>query len=248
MYETFFEAKCRMLQNARFANERDQAHFNMPLEQWAHFCTSQQQERRSFYRVGKFTEIEQIDPESSLEHTFTSRNTPKTLRVILAQGSVVHFETDGVINAANESLLGGGGVDRVIHDGAGPNLLRECAFIGGCKTGEAVITKGYELPAKYVLHTVGPEGDSGDQEALKKCYEACFKLCDEYYLKTLAAPCVGCGIYGFPLLTSAQVVKAVIQTYLDKGDPTLEVIILALFTEEEWKAYMSVFNRVSANI
>jgi O-acetyl-ADP-ribose deacetylase (regulator of RNase III) len=245
MHETFFEISRRSLKSAPFIDERNQNNFNIPLKQWGSFCESTRQERRSFYRVSNFIGIEHISTQAAFEYPFFSENSTKTIKVFLVKESVVNFEVDAVINAANETLLGGGGVDGAIHNGAGPTLLKECAFLEGCKTGEAVITKGYDLPAKYVLHTVGPRchsGETHDQAALKRCYEACFKLCDDYHLKTVAAPCVGCGVYGFPLSTSARLVKEVIQAYLDGGNPTIEVVILALFQEEEWSSYFSVFN------
>ena len=248
MHETLEEIKRRALKNAPFADARDQEHFNIPLNQWAYFCESLQEKRRSFYRVPSL-DIEHINTRNTCDCLFVSKNSSKNIRVFLVKESVVNFEVDAVINAANETLLGGGGVDAAIHDAAGPNLLKECAFFGGCKTGEAVITKGYDLPAKYVLHTVGPRhypGEKVDQDTLKGCYEACFNLCDEYHLKTIAAPCIGCGVYGFPVATSAQLVKDAIQIYLDKGNPTIETIILALFNEKEWNAYISVFDPSSS--
>lgn len=160
--------------------------------------------------------------------------------------SITSFEVDGVINAANETLLGGGGVDRAIHNAAGPNLIRECAFHNGCKTGEAVMTKGYDLPAK--LHTVGPILNESGQEntkALRQCYESCLQLCDQYDLRSLAVPCVACGFYGFPVHKSAVVVKTTIQDYIDKTYPTVKDIILAVPQHQEWMAYLSAFQETA---
>ena len=129
-------------------------------------------------------------------------------KIKLIQADITKLEVDAIVNAANTSLLGGGGVDGAIHRAAGPGLLEECRKIGGCPTGEARITRGYNLPARYVIHTVGPVwhgGSSSEPEKLAQCYRNCFRLVHEYDLKSVAFPAISTGVYRFPADQAASI-------------------------------------------
>ncbi len=132
-------------------------------------------------------------------------------RLKVIEADITSLEVDVIVNAANSSLLGGGGVDGAIHRGAGPELLKECKAIGGCPTGEARITKGYNLPARHIIHTVGPiwsGGNNREDELLAACYNSCFRLIEQYSLTTVAFPAISTGVYGFPKERAASITVA----------------------------------------
>ena len=150
-------------------------------------------------------------------------------RIEILQGDITLQKVDAIVNAANTSLLGGGGVDGAIHRAAGPALLEECRKLGGCATGSAKITRGYKLPAKWVIHTVGPvwrDGDYGEDDLLAQCYRNSLELAAERAVTTLAFPSISTGVYGFPVERAAPIAVREIQGHLEHNDLPAKVIMV----------------------
>jgi O-acetyl-ADP-ribose deacetylase len=152
-------------------------------------------------------------------------------RIEVVDGDITEQAVDAIVNAANTTLLGGGGVDGAIHRAAGPALLEECRKLGGCATGEAKITKGYRLPAQWVIHTVGPvwrDGRHGEDELLASCYRSCFALAEEQGIRTIAFPSISTGAYAFPMDRAARIAVRETKTFLE-GNPSVERVLLVCF-------------------
>jgi O-acetyl-ADP-ribose deacetylase (regulator of RNase III) len=160
-------------------------------------------------------------------------------RLEIVEGDITTLAVDAIVNAANESLLGGGGVDGAIHRAAGPQLLEECRLLGGCPTGRAKITQGYRLPAKHVIHTVGPVwrgGQSGEDDLLASCYRASLDLARRHGCRSIAFPAVSTGIYGFPPDRAAHIAVATVRTFLaEYGVP--ERVIFCCFGRASVEAH-----------
>jgi O-acetyl-ADP-ribose deacetylase (regulator of RNase III) len=157
----------------------------------------------------------------------------------LLQGDITDQDTEAIVNAANRSLLGGGGVDGAIHRAAGPQLLAECRTLGGCQTGDAKITKGYRLKAKHVIHTVGPIYHSEAKRApglLASCYRRSLELASENKLKSVAFPSISTGAYGYPLEEAAPIALRTVMDYL-KSHPDVQLVRFVLFGNEAYRAY-----------
>jgi O-acetyl-ADP-ribose deacetylase (regulator of RNase III) len=157
----------------------------------------------------------------------------------LIQGDITQINVDAIVNAANESLLGGGGVDGAIHNAAGPNLLEECRKIGGCPTGEARITKGYNLTAKFIIHTVGPiwrGGYKDEIDKLRNAYVNSLKLATDRKVETIAFPNISTGVYGFPKKSAAEIAIRASKDYLSKNKLPLKVIFVC-FDDENYVIY-----------
>ena len=167
--------------------------------------------------------------------------------VSVIQGDITKLDVDAIVNAANSSLLGGGGVDGAIHRAAGPKLFEECRTLGGCKTGDAKMTRGYNLPAKYVIHTVGPiYGREGgrEKELLASCYRRSLELANQHQLKSIAFPSISTGAFGYPIEKASRIALETVKAVPDSGNETVERVIFVTFSAGDRKVYEEALQSV----
>lgn len=167
-------------------------------------------------------------------------------RITLVQGDITTQQVDAIVNAANERLLGGGGVDGAIHRAAGPQLLEECRTLGGCPTGEARITKGYRLPARFVIHTVGPIWQGGERNEpglLASCYRSSLRMAVDNGVKTVAFPSISTGVYGFPIELAAPIAIGTVQDFL-ADETSIEEVRFVCFSGEDYTVYQQELQRL----
>ena len=177
---------------------------------------------------------------SILTGAFAATLVREGCRLEVVEADITRLAVDAIVNAANESLLGGGGVDGAIHRAAGPELLAECRTLGGCRTGEAKVTRGYRLPARFVIHTPGPVwrgGGRGEPELLASCYRNCLGLAVENGCASVAFPAISCGIYGYPIEGAVEIALREIRTFLEDRRGALERVIFSCFSAEVFAVY-----------
>ena len=160
-------------------------------------------------------------------------------KIDLARGDITTFDVDAIVNAANATLLGGGGVDGAIHRSAGPELLAECQTLGGCQPGEAKLTQGYRLPARFVIHTVGPVwtgGKRGEPQILANCYRNSLQLAVQNRIKTIAFPAISCGAYGYPIREATRIAVETTREFLATDDK-IDKVVFVVASDEILRAY-----------
>jgi O-acetyl-ADP-ribose deacetylase (regulator of RNase III) len=169
----------------------------------------------------------------------------KKLKIL--RGDIVKLEVDAIVNAANSALAGGGGVDGAIHAAAGPGLKAECQTLGGCPTGQAKLTQGYQLPAKYVIHTVGPiwrGGAKSEQQLLANCYANTLDLAVQHGIKTIAFPAISCGVYGYPLSQASMIAVKETANFLELHD-SIDTVYFVCYDESTYEAYQQALSALN---
>ncbi|MGH8082547.1 MAG: O-acetyl-ADP-ribose deacetylase [Lysobacter sp.] len=168
------------------------------------------------------------------------------MRLSAVQGNITTLTIDAIVNAANSSLLGGGGVDGAIHRAAGPDLVAECRLLGGCKTGEAKLTRGYRLPARYVIHTVGPVWRGGDHDEaalLASCYRRSLEVAATRDIASIAFPCISTGIYGYPLEAAAKTAIESVGETLSRSGQSIEEVVFCCYSAADLAMYRDLLER-----
>ena len=195
--------------------------------------------RENFPRKGK------IKKYTSAGDKMSSKYTIGRATLFLARGDITEEDTDAIVNAANNALSPGGGVSGAIHRAAGPGLWEECKKLGGCNTGEAKITDGYNLAAKHVIHTVGPvySGKPGDSTDLANCYRNSLVLAEKNNLKSISFPSISTGIFGYPVKEASKVAIRTVQEYLEKN-PYIELVRMVLFSARDFSVYKDTADRL----
>lgn len=166
--------------------------------------------------------------------------------ISLWRGDITTLKVDAIVNAANRSLLGGGGVDGAIHRAAGPGLLEECRKLGGCPTGEARITGGYNLPARYVIHTVGPvysRNNPAVARLLEACYENSLALAVQYKLSSVAFPAISCGVYGYPIKEACNIAVEAVRAFME-DNAAIRKVVFTVFSDRDYKVYQDVLGGI----
>jgi O-acetyl-ADP-ribose deacetylase (regulator of RNase III) len=182
-----------------------------------------------------------LPTESIIIHLDLPMTTPISDRIEVVQGDITKMDVDAIVNAANTSLLGGGGVDGAIHRAAGPELVQECRMLGGCPTGEARITRGYRLPARWVIHTVGPVwqgGGEGEDDLLASCYRESLKIARDRELRTVSIPAISTGVYRFPVHRAARIAARETADFL-RANPLPERVMLVCFGADSYTEYLT---------
>jgi O-acetyl-ADP-ribose deacetylase (regulator of RNase III) len=167
-------------------------------------------------------------------------------QIEIIQGDITQLEVDAIVNAANPSLLGGGGVDGAIHRAAGPQLVEECRTLGGCQTGEAKITAAYNLPSRHVIHTVGPVWQGGNHNEislLAECYRNCLQLAVKHKLRSIAFPSISTGVYGFPIEMASRIALRIILDFIASEEFAPRVVVTC-FSEQDLSAYRQAFDEL----
>ena len=170
-----------------------------------------------------------------------------TDKMEIMQGDITKLDVDAIVNAANRSLLGGGGVDGAIHRAAGPELLEECRKLGGCNTGEAKITNGYNLKARHVIHTVGPvySGKPQDSTLLSQCYFNSLQLASQNNLYSIAFPAISCGVYGYPVDDACRIAIDIVRRFLKEEKGSVTKVIFILFSSKDYNIYEKHLKEIS---